>query len=172
MWKDQFIEHGSLRWCLRRKVLWVSHLGLFHSLQQTMIWKKKEGGNKELLGRRKNVGINGRENLLLRLKRGGLAMGNKRYNLSLLSTFLDSFHSRGGACRRVMIGFHSLEFSRGWLWRGVSPWRPKPSSSLRGCAIGFVVYCLCFSNGEGGVAVLGGRGFCQILSGKKNSLYF
>ncbi len=41
---------------------------------------------------------------------------------------------------------------------------------LRGCAIGLAVYCVGFSSGEGGVAVSGDRGFCQILSGRGEGL--
>jgi hypothetical protein len=41
---------------------------------------------------------------------------------------------------------------------------------LRGCAVGFAVYCVGFSSGEGGVAVLGDRGFCQIIPRKGECL--
>jgi hypothetical protein len=41
---------------------------------------------------------------------------------------------------------------------------------LRGCAIGFAVYCLGYCGGEGRVVVSGDQGFGQILPGRFKGL--
>jgi hypothetical protein len=61
----------------------------------------------------------------------------------------------------VVLDFYDLDF-----------YRKMGNTLLRGCALGSAIYCLGCRTGEGAFVVSGGRGFCQILSGRFEGLNY